>query len=155
MGKIADMQKGYHRPTNFQRVIACATIYHEIQAGDYVTCQAEIIYPEREIPQFFQEPKLAIIFHPLATVEEIKTVFAQKKIGIVNQYESEVLRGTVLYKDVSPKIKRTRRCYWWKRDGDSWSKIYTRVKTQFKTEVTQDAIRNSVRRYQELLEVEI
>lgn len=118
----------YHKPPNFDRIIAHAVLYGEIRDEDYVTAEIDIDYPEVDIVDYDREPQPIIKIFPNVSVKDIQELFQNQLGEILRKYQEEILEGKISKYDTKNNIKRDREWYWmWKKEQKNGRGIYKRI----------------------------
>jgi hypothetical protein len=148
---IQDIRRKFHKPKNFDRIIAHAVLYGEIRDEDYVTTEIDIDYPEIEFVDYDKEARPVIVFYPLVQLSEIEELLKDKADEILQKYQKNVLGGKLITYDTRPNIERDRGWYWKKRSGLSYSKIHK----QEAKNISRDAVIKAIQQYRQALSVEL
>lgn len=129
---IQAIRNKYHRPPNFDRIIAHAVLYGEIRDEDYVTAEIEIDYPEVDIVDYDREPQPQIKIYPNASIKDIQEIFQNQLGEIMRKYQEEILEGKISRYDTKNNIERDREWYWmWKKEKENGRGIYKRIIDQW------------------------
>lgn len=118
----------YHKPPNFDRIIAHAVLYGEVREKDYVTAEVDIDYPEVDIVDYDKEPQAVIKIYPNISRKDIQEIFQRQVEGVLRRYQEEILGGKIPNYDTKNNIKRDREWYWmWKKEQGNGKGIYNRI----------------------------
>lgn len=147
---VTTLRKKYHRPPNFDRIIAHTVLYGKVADQDYVTCEAKIIYPELEFPQYFQDPKLVIDLNPPVKIDDIVDKIKNDLPNKILEYEKNFIEGKIKEYDTMPSIKRNRSWYWFKKDH-SWSEVLEKAKKDIGGNIALSSVRSGVSDYEKRL----
>ncbi|KKS96370.1 MAG: hypothetical protein UV73_C0011G0042 [Candidatus Gottesmanbacteria bacterium GW2011_GWA2_43_14] len=147
---IMDLRKKYRRPPNFDRIIAHSVIYGEVTNQDFISCEAKIIYPEQEFPQYFQDTKLVIELYPPVKTEEIEKIIKNVLPAQVKKYEKHFIRGNIEDYDTRPTIVRNRGWYWFKKNH-SWSQVYKKAEIDIGGNIASSSVRDAIDEYKKRL----
>ena len=159
---IQAIRDKYHKPPNFDRIIAHAVLYGEIRNEDYVTAEIDIDYPEVDIVDYDREPLPIIKIYPNVSIKDIQVLFQVHVGEVLRKYQEEVLGGKISNYDTKNNIKRDREWYWmWKEEKVKGRGIYNRIADQWNNsgekEYIEDVnlIEQGVYRYRKFLNADI
>jgi hypothetical protein len=158
---VQEIRRKYHKPPNFDRIIAHAILYGEIRDGDYITCEIGIDYPEVDIVDYDREPKLIITLYPHYRIKDIQDLLKREASQFTEKYNKEVLGKQLVSYDSKQNVDRDRIWYWmWKTEKDIGKGSYNRIADQWNqsSKVYIDdinIIEQGVSRYRKLLNADI
>lgn len=159
---IQAIRDKYHKPPNFDRIIAHAVLYGEIRNEDYVTAEIDIDYPEVDIVDYDREPLPIIKIYPNVSIKDIQVLFQNHVGEVLRKYQEEVLGGKISNYDTKNNIKRDREWYWmWKEEKVKGRGLYNRIADQWNNsgdkEYIEDVnlIEQGVSRYRKFLNADI
>lgn len=125
---VQAIRNKYHKPPNFDRIIAHAVLYGEIREEDYVTAEIDIDYPEVDIVDYDREPQVVIKIYPNISSKDIQDIFQGQVEDVLRRYQEEILGGQIPNYDTKNNVKRDREWYWmWKKERENGKGIYNRI----------------------------
>lgn len=147
---IQDLRIKYKRPSNFDQVIAHAVLYGKVTESDYKTVEIGITKPEWDYIPYEQDATPTITFYPLATPQEIETIFRTRSKQILEEYQANYA-GAYMNYDTRGEIRRDREWYWLqKKLGKTYREITEFAATK-KIHITQKGVLQAIRSYRKAL----
>ncbi len=135
---VQEIRKKFHKPPNFDRIIAHAILYGEVRDQDYHTCTIEIDYPEVEYVDYDREARPVIVFYPHLRPGDIHKLLKQELKQAIDQYQKEVLGGKLVTYDAKTNIERDRVWYWmWQEEKKKGKGAYNRIADKWNDQYKQ------------------
>jgi hypothetical protein len=113
---IEDLRIGYRRPQYFDRIIEAAIVYGIVNDTDYTSYKAELVYPEMEYPQFFQQPRVVLTIYPHTRDEDIFRAKAEAEELFSKLRDMEVFPKRY-FPRTKRKIRAHRDMYWLRKNN--------------------------------------